>query len=172
MFTTTLAAAVLATSAYLPGPAWTADYNTAAKQAVEQGKPIAVFIAGGSEGYAQVVANGTLPAEAARTLKDKYVCVFVDTTTEAGKATAAAFELKEGFVLSTVGGKHQAVRHAGAVAPAELSKELARCVEVTTVATTATNEAPAVVAPAPVVRSSHYTPSFSYGSCPSCRGSR
>lgn len=150
MFTTTMAAVtmtgLLSTGAFLPGPTWVSDYGTALRQAADQSKPIAVFIANGSEGYTHVLKDGPMPSETAKLLKDKYVCLFVDTTTEAGKATAGAFELKEGLVISGRGGNKQALRHDGSVTSENLTKYLTQYAEPATVTTTVTNEAP-VAAP-------------------------
>ncbi|MCZ2343471.1 MAG: hypothetical protein LC104_17005, partial [Bacteroidales bacterium] len=81
--------------------------------------PLAVFIAaGGSE---QLVAGQTIHPETLSALKAGFVCVSVDTTTDAGKTLAAAFEMSEGLVISDAAGKSQALRHAGKVTEAQLS---------------------------------------------------
>jgi hypothetical protein len=128
----------------------------ALRQAADQSKPIAVFIANGSEGFTHVLKDGPMPSESAKLLKDKYVSLFVDTTTEAGKATASAFELKEGLVISGPSGKKQAVRHDGSLSADALSKYLTRYAETTTVTTTETNEVVAAPAVSPFY-------------CPSCQ---
>ena len=177
MFTTMMAAVtmtgLLTTGAYLPGPTWVSDYSVALRQAAEQGKPIAVFIAKGGDGYAHVVKEGPMPTDATRILNDKFVCLFVDTTTEAGQATAGVFEMKEGLVLSTRGGKQQALRVEGSVAQSNLNQYLAKYSEAgATVATTETN-APAAVVPAAYSQPAYGQPVASPfnmgGYCPSCQ---
>ena len=180
IFSTTMAAVsvsgLLASGAFLPGPAWVSDYGTAAKQAADQGKPMAVFIAQGGEGYAHVVSDAPVPADAARLLKDKYVCLFVDTATADGKATAAVFAMQQGLVISSKGGKQQAVRHDGTVSPTGLTQYLTKYADAgETVVTTESNTVQVVVPAAAVAQPGVVQPAaYPYNpyvpsSCPSCR---
>jgi len=168
MFSTTMAAmtmmGLVASGAFLPGPTWVPDYGTALRQAAEQGKPVAVFIADGNDGFAHVLKGGSLPADATKLLKDKYVSVFVDTTTAEGKATAKAFELQQGLVISNCGGVKQVLRHDGSVTPESLKTYLSRFAETTTVTTTESNVPAATVAPA-----SYGSPIVNPFYCPSCQ---
>lgn len=166
MFTTTMAAltmtGLLSTGAYIPGPTWVSDYSTALRQASEQGKPVAVFIGNGSEGFKHVLPNGALNSESTKILNDKYVTLFVDTSTEQGQATAKAFDLKEGLVISDKGGAKQALRHDGAVTPENLNKYISRYSETTTVSTTETGGT--------VVPASYGAPVVNpFSSCPTCQ---
>ena len=180
MFTTTMAAVtmtgLLASGAFIPGPTWVADYGVALRQAAEQGKPVAVFIADGSKGFAQVLPAGALTPESTKLLNDKYVTVFVDTTTEAGKATAKVFELKEGLVISNRGGAKQALRHNGAVTAESINAYLPRFANVDTVTTTESNirvsySSPIGTSPAPAA-APYGAPIVNPYFCPSCQQGR
>lgn len=118
----TLAVAVVAgfvASAAPVQPTFSTDYRTALTVASEQHKPVAVFItAGGSQ---QLVSGQAIRPETLSALKASFVCVSVDTATEAGKKLAASFEMSEGLVISDAAGKSQALRHAGKVTESQLS---------------------------------------------------
>lgn len=127
MFTTSLTAAVLSgmlASGSLDSPKWRTSYRDAASAATELRKPIAIFITTGSP--AKLVKEGTLGKDAARLLRDGFVPLTVDTTTDAGKDLAKTFHLSEGLVISDRTGGVQALRHAGAVTDADLKGYLER----------------------------------------------
>ena len=137
MFTTSLTAAVLSgmlASGSLDSPKWRTSYREAASAATELRKPIAVFITPGSP--TKLVKEGTLGKDAARLLRDGFVPLTVDTTTDAGKELAKTFNLSEGLVISDRTGGVQALRHAGAVTDADLKGYLERFAAPTAVATT------------------------------------
>ena len=137
MFTTSLTAAFLSgmlASGSLESPKWRTSYPDAASAAAELRKPIAVFITTGSP--AKLVKEGTLGKDAARLLRDGFVPLTVDTTTDAGKELARTFNLSEGLVISDRTGGVQALRHAGAVTDADLKGYLERFTAPTAVATT------------------------------------
>jgi hypothetical protein len=160
MLSTSLAAVVLSgvtAASSAVQPSWQTDYVKAAAQAAESSKPIAVFIAHGGAGYARVVADGGPTADDARRLKQSYVCLYVDTATDAGKKLADAFEMKEGLVISGRSGEKQALRIEGKVPQADLSKYLTRFAEPERVVTT--TETPGVVAPV-VTAPPVYYPAF------------
>ena len=74
-------------------------------------------------------ANLAKPAEQDdtinQTLRDSYVCVFVDTDTTEGQKLAQSFDMSgPGVVISTRSGEIQAYRKAGQVPAGELAKEL------------------------------------------------
>ncbi|OWK37686.1 hypothetical protein [Fimbriiglobus ruber] len=182
MFSTSLTAmAVTGLLAYgsIPAqPAWVSDYRTALTQSVESQKPVAVFIAHGGDGYAKLVTDGGIGADAAKLLKQSYVCVYVDTDTKSGKDLAGSFGMSKGLVISNKSGTVQALRHEGAVSPTDLATYLERYSQTNTVTTTATNvatpaaPAPVVAAPAPVYAPAfnpYLAPSFGVSSCPNCR---
>jgi len=177
IFTTSLAAFALSglmSSAIPVQPDWTSDYRQALGAASEFRKPIAVFITKGTQSQ---LTKGEGFGAAAKLLKDGYVALHIDTTTEKGQKLAASFELTEGLIISDKTGGVQALRHAGTVSPSELSGYLAKYAGTEAVTTTdyrATGmAAPAVVYPVP----QQYAPVYRYGvptygarsSCPNCR---
>ena len=116
MFSTSLMTAVTGfLLAATPSPAWQSDYRTVLSLSAEQHKPVAVLIGRGDVGK-------QVSAEAAVALRQNFVCLYVDVATPAGQELSAAFQLNEGLVISDKSGKAQALRHAGAVAPADLSR--------------------------------------------------
>lgn len=141
MFTTSLAAVavagLLASGSIETAPAWQTDYRTARSQAAEQKKPVAVFIGAGTVG--KLVTDGVISDAAAKTLKTEYVCLYVDTTTPAGKDLAKAFGLDRGLVISDRTGDLQALRHTGPVSAADLNGYVAKFSTTTTVVTTESN---------------------------------
>lgn len=172
MISTTLAVLALAGS-FSPGantalPGWQTDYAAAKAAAATQHKPMAVFIGQGAEGLKKMLDDGTIPADAAKVLRDNYVCVYLDT--DAAKDVAGPFDLKAGLVINTEAGNVQAVRHGGAVSGAGLTRELtqyatAHPATTTTVATGTVVGTPAtagVTYPATVG-----SPMFASGGCAS-----
>lgn len=171
MFATTLAAVLLGSVS--PGaaavPTWKTDYATAREAAAAEQKPLAVFVGHGEAGYAKLV-GGAVPADAGRLLAANFVCMYVDTDSAAGKELASKFGLVEGLVVSSKGGDVQALKHAGAVAPAALTGYLTKYADPAQVVTVTekVNIAPAapVIAPAAPV----YTPVYrTVGGCPNGR---
>ncbi|MBA4188051.1 MAG: hypothetical protein C0467_08530 [Planctomycetaceae bacterium] len=127
MVTTTLAVVALAGAlggGASPSPSWQSDYAQAMATASAQQKPIAVFIGQGAGKPGKMIAEGTIPANAAQILRDSYVCLYLDVDTGAGKTLAEQFEMNEGLVISSPGGNVQALRHKGVVTGAELSRQL------------------------------------------------
>ena len=157
MITTFATIALLATgTAGLP--TWQTDYTTAIQSAVTQQKPVAVFIGQGKTGYAKLV-GGSIPLDAGQMLAKSYVCVYLNTDTEAGKSLAGKFDISKGLVISGKGGSVQALRYEGNVSPLELSGYLSKYSEASTVATTET--VGATVLPSGVV----YGSSCANGNC-------
>ena len=128
MFTTTLAVLALAGgigSGALPStPSWQTDYAQAMTRASAERKPMAVFIGHGADHVTKMLADGKIADDAAKLLRDSYVFTYLDADTAAGKDLAARLEISEGLVISGPGGSLQAYRHNGAVAGAELTKQL------------------------------------------------
>lgn len=138
MFTTSMTATVVAgllTSGSLGGlPEWTDSYGKAITQAGVKQKPVAVFL---SAGEPTALTKGKGLGEAVmKSLKEKYIAVRIDTTTEHGKKMAAAFGVSEGVVLSDRTGKQMALKHIGTLSPDELSSYLAKYADVKEVVTT------------------------------------
>jgi hypothetical protein len=176
IFTTSLAAFALSgfmATAIPSQPAWTSDYRTALSAASEYRKPIAVFITKGSQ--AQLTKGEGLSADAAKLIKDGYVALHVDTTTEKGQKLAKSFDLAEGLIISDKTGGVQALRHAGTVTSTELNGYLAKYagaepVTTTDYRTTGQADQPAFQPQyAPAYRT--YAPPVygARGSCPNCR---
>lgn len=121
LFTSLAAAAAVSglTTGFTPTaqPKWQPDYPTAARLAAAQHKPLAVFVGHGQAGFAQSAPAG----EAAKTLGEKFVSVYIDADSAAGKPLADALKVTDGLVISDHTGTVQALRHQGAVQPAVLS---------------------------------------------------
>jgi hypothetical protein len=128
MITTTLAVLALAgglSSGNIPsGPSWQTDYAQAMTRASAERKPMAVFIGHGADRFKQILAEGTVPADAAKILQNSYVCMYLDTDTASGKELAGRFAISEGLVISGPGGTTQAYRHNGTLTGTELTKQL------------------------------------------------
>lgn len=155
-------------------PAWQLDYRQAKAQAAKEQKPLAVVIGRGSAGWDGVLA-GTLSDAAAQTLRNSYICVYVDAATESGKKLASEFSAASAptLVISDKTGEIQAYRHSGAVEAARFETVLTRYADPNMVVTTteqgnAPQAKPAApAAPAPVYVQPTYYPATS--SCPNCR---
>ena len=129
MITTTLAVIALAgglSAGNIPSPNWQKDYAQALAVASSEGKPVAVFISQGTATPGKLVTEGPIPSDAAKLLREKYVCVYLDTETASGKAMANQFALSEGLIISSPGGKYQALRHNGSVSGNDLTGTLTR----------------------------------------------
>lgn len=172
MISTTLAVVALAGAlgaGASPAPGWQTDYARAMTLASSEHKPIVVFISSGKPGN---VADGMIPSDAAKLLRDSYVCVHADTSTTAGKNLAGQFALAEGLVISSPGGKHQALRHSGAVTGTDLTAKLNRYATAgqptTTVNTAGTGVAGTPVPAAPPAPVTFGTPTLGCvgGNCP------
>lgn len=173
MLSTTLVAALGGLLAVSTQPTWVTDYRSALVQAANQHKPVAVFIAQGSDGYAKLVAEGTLGTDAVGTLRQNYVALYVDTATADGRETAATFGMSQGLVISNRNGGIQALRHQGTLSQADLTGYLARFSAEPAVATTEHHSTTPVSAPvyqaAPVYQ---IAPSYSPFAQPSCPNGR
>jgi hypothetical protein len=126
----------------IPTVAWQTDYAQAYTKALEQHRPLAVFI---GEGKTDAVRDGITAANG-KLLAQNYVSVFIDSSSEAGKKQADAFEMKQGLVISNRTGDKQALRLTGTVSADDLAKSLERFAKadlvVTTTQTSATPPAP------------------------------
>jgi len=109
-------------------PAWSHDYATAGKEAVQAKKPLLVIFAPGQDGYGTMGREGGLSAEAQALLAEKYVCVHVDTSTGRGKELAKAFDFENdlAIAISDVTGEKLAFYHEGDLANADLVRYLER----------------------------------------------
>lgn len=102
-------------------PTWNGSYVQAQTEAAGK-KPLAVVFGSGQEGWAKVVRS----EESKKLLAEQYVCVYVDTTTESGKALAQSFAINNstGVVLSDRSGNLQAFWHDGDLADPSLVRSL------------------------------------------------
>jgi hypothetical protein len=127
MFVSSIAILALATGLDLGSnhPKLQSDYAQAMTRALEERKPIAVFIGHGPNTFKRMLTDGSISADAAKVLTASYVCLYLDTDDVSGKELAGRFEMKEGVVISGPGGSLQAYRYSGAVPGTTLTKELA-----------------------------------------------
>jgi len=123
---------------------WQTDYAKAYANAVQQHKPLAVFIGTGTAGPAAVVSEGVSDAST-KLLASSYVVVYIDSNSEQGKTLAATFEMDKGFIISDKTGAKQALRLTGSVTASDLSESLVKFADTTSPATTVTTLHPAPV---------------------------
>src|SRR5690242_14393065 len=109
-------------------PEWQDSYSTARQMGRQEGKPLAVFIGNGPNGWKRIAEQGDLSAEAKRILSDGYVCLYIDRTQPGGEQWAETFEIPSGrgLVLSSRNGEGQAFFHAGKLSAADLDERLAK----------------------------------------------
>ena len=133
MFNSLIVLAVAgALSANVPeSPQWQSEYRAARTRAMEQKKPLAVFIGAGQGGFSQVMSEGTLDGQINGMLAKGYICLYADVDTESGKALAGALEIgqKSGLVISDAAGRYQAFSHEGTMKPTELTQTLVKFAE-------------------------------------------
>ena len=152
-------------TANLSSPAWLNDYGTAQARVAVVGKPMAVFLGSGPEGWMKVVRDGGVDSAVTKLLAEKYVCVYLDTTTPYGRSLAGSFQVAgRGLVISDKAGTTQAFSLSGDLTRAELARTLARYAEpdVRVQATeTVVREAPATVTARPVTfQTPVYSPQY------------
>jgi hypothetical protein len=107
---------------------WCNDYAMARMEGKQEGKPLAVFIGSGPDGWQKVTTTGTLSAESQQVLTDSYVALYVDTATAVGRQLAGAFDMSGGLgiVVSDRSGETQIFAQQGALDPRALSLYLLR----------------------------------------------
>jgi hypothetical protein len=109
---------VVLTGALLAGqngtPIWQNDYSKAQEQASAQKKPLVVVFGSGANGWAKVIREAPTP-DLTKLLADKYVCVYVDTASQAGRKLAQDFDITGnlGLVIGDLEGTSQAFWHQG-----------------------------------------------------------
>src|SRR6187399_1168127 len=96
MYTSLMVLALSGAMAADAQPTWLTDYSAASKQCAVTKKPMAVFLGSGTKGYDKLAREGSLQAEVSQSLADTYVCVYIDTSSEAGMKLAQAFEMSSG----------------------------------------------------------------------------
>jgi hypothetical protein len=126
MFTTLAVVALsgLTAGKVAPAPVWLDDYRVAQTHVSEAGKPMAVFVGNGKASWESVIRDGFDPATT-KMLSEKFVCLYVDTTTTGGRALAGALQVGDrGLVISDKSGRAQAYSANGTVSASELQRVL------------------------------------------------
>jgi hypothetical protein len=131
LFFTMMAAAFMAAGmtpgTLSPEPTWLTDYKAAQTRVASVKKPMAVFVGSGKDGWAKVIRDGALDPELKKALSTKYVCMYVDTDTAAGRTLAGALDLTtRGLIISDREGTKQAYSLAGDLTREELSSTLTK----------------------------------------------
>lgn len=109
-------------------PSWRHNYSLARQEGQRMGKPLAVVVGSGEQGYHALAAEGQLSRTACKLLARHYIPVYVDLSTPTGQQLAEALALTEGvgLVLSDRSGQFQAFYHQGALADEDLVYYLRR----------------------------------------------
>jgi hypothetical protein len=93
---------------------WQNDYSQARQQAAAQRKPLAVVFGSGSNGWTKVVRENRPSPDVTKVLTEQYICVYVDTTSPAGRKLGESFGItRVGIALSDRDVKSQAFWHQG-----------------------------------------------------------
>jgi len=155
----------LATNNLSKSPTWLNDYSSAQQRVTDVGKPMAVFVGSGQDGWGKLVRDGGFDAAVNKLLADKYVCLYVDTDTASGRALAGKFEVaSRGLIISDRKGTTQAYSLSGTMTRVELVQALERYGDAgkeVQATETVVREAPAVVRPATYVQPA-YVPQYYY----------
>jgi hypothetical protein len=106
------------------------DYQAALEEAARTHKAVIVFIGNGAASVRQQLQDNALPAEAIELLRQRYVVVEISRQQAEGRALADLFELTEGVVISSRGGRYQVFRHGGSWHIRQLLPQLRRYAEV------------------------------------------
>ncbi len=119
-------------------PAWHSDYRRAQALSSVQNKPMALIFGTGQQGWSRIALEGKMDAAGAKLLADKYVCVYANTASPAGKALAAMFDIQrdQGVVLSDRTGAAQAFWHQGQLSNQNLARYLQKYADDQTVVRT------------------------------------
>jgi hypothetical protein len=133
---------------------WEQDYRQARTVGTRDNKPLAVFFGSGTDGWKQILRDGPLDRDSRKLLSERFVLVYVNQETDAGKSLAEVFDLagKRGLVISDRTGGLMAFRHEGDLELKELTQHLTHYSAPDYVVTTTDSNKPALVytAPAPV----------------------
>ena len=101
--------------ALTPAAAWESSYSHAKEQAAAQKRPLVIVFGPGSDSWTKVVKAESPAPEISKILAEKYVCLYVDTTTAAGRKLAADYEIANavGLIISDRNLESQAFWHQG-----------------------------------------------------------
>jgi len=124
----TVALASMVLTGQNAAPTWQTNYSQAQQQGTAQSKPLVVVFGSGPNGWSKVVRDASPTAEVTQLMGDKYVCVYVDTASPAGKQTAQNFGIagNTGLVISDRTGSLQAFWHQGDVSGETVGRVLTR----------------------------------------------
>jgi hypothetical protein len=154
----------LSTANVQSNPAWLTDYGTARAHVTAVGKPMAVFVGSGQDGWSKVVRDGSLSPAARKLLTEKYVCLYVNTETTSGRNLAGAFQVaSRGLVISDRAGTAQAYSLSGDLTGTELVQTLEKYSDREIRSTeTVIREAPVTVRPTVSyqVQPTYYAPQY------------
>lgn len=107
-------AAVLMDSAPPTGGPWLRDYGKGQELARREGKPLAVVVGTGAEGFEKLAQEGTLGDEVQKLLADHYVRVYLDRSDKAHAKLIEGLSLgKGGLVIGDVKAEVMAFHHEG-----------------------------------------------------------
>ncbi len=110
-----------------PTPTWMTDYWQAQAKGQREGRPLAVFIGSGQNGFHQVCREGALTANAQKILGQKYICVYLDVSRTEARKLANTLEIPQrGLVISDRAGRIQAFHHNGDLVSTDLVRNLER----------------------------------------------
>ena len=98
-----------------PPASWESSYGQGQQQATAEKKPLVVVFGPGANGWTKVVRAEAPATEVNKLLAEKYVCVYVDTSSPAGQQLAQTFAVTGGvgLVISDRNGSSQAFWHQG-----------------------------------------------------------
>ena len=155
-------------------PSWQNDYSKAQQQSAAQKKPLAVVFGSGANGWSKVVREASPTADVTKLLAEKYICVYIDTTSPVGKKVAANFGItgNVGVVLSDRAASLQAFWHQGDLTSPMLARYLQKYADPNVVVsgteTASTTRTSFYPSNSSEINLEGSTPFDSY--CPSCNG--
>jgi hypothetical protein len=143
----------------LPGPVMQHNYIQAQKQAAQEKKPLAVFLAPGHDGLKQLIPGG-IGQQAKEILSRRYIAVHVDTGTAQGQQLAKDFAIRggQGVIISDRGGAYQAFWAEGIITNPDLVRRLQRYADITNVRMTEVAGRTSLYPPIDEPRSGRYYP--------------
>jgi len=146
-------------------PVWLQDYASARSQCEKVGRPLALFVGSGPEGWKHLSQDGQLSSETTQILAAKYVCLYVDANKKAGRELAVTLEMPRhlGLVISDSTGHLQAFRHEGDLRTQDLQRYLYRYSDPERLVTT-TESNPGEEPPVRIYRSERSVAPASYSS--------
>jgi hypothetical protein len=124
----TLAGLFLASAPAAEVPVWQHSYDLARQQGKREGKPLAVILGSGKQGFQEVAEEGKLSRRTRKLLAAHYIPVYLDLKARAGRQLAKALDISEGvgIVISDRTGRLQAFSHDGTLSNEDLAYYLER----------------------------------------------